>query len=306
MTKLQMLLGILIALFFLLLVVFLTSYKKEDKLRMVAESSYQWASIAISQENRIFVGLPSWKDDITIKVGEVINEKVVPYPNNSWNLQTSSQRFNAVQSVYIDDKNRLWVVETNNPLFKGIQEEGPKLYQFNLKTNELEKTIVFANESYRKNSYFNSIRVDTEKEIAYVTDTGEGAILIVDLSTGYTRRTLETHESTYIRAEELKLMDQEFLENMVDTYGLVLSKNKDWLYYIALNGEKLYKIETKYLLDESVYGIELESKVFRVNKIPEIDGVVFDKDGNLWLEDGKGMPLNALIKNANQPVLEGN
>lgn len=254
----------------------------EPTLTSIIDSDKQWTGIAVSQSGRIFVNYPYWSGHVPVSVAEISNGVSRAYPNMEWNQRTNEMTFNAVQSVYIDNKDRLWILDTNNAQFKGVNNIGPQLYHFNLETNNIIKIYSFPADVYTSNSYFNDVRIDTDKEIAYMTDSGDGAIIILNLTTGQSQRLLDEHPSTQAETDHL-ICDGHRWENSVHADGIALSPDNQFLYYIALSGHTLYRIKTEVLLDEDRSPDELNGQVEKVCKVPATDGMLFDKKGNLYL-----------------------
>jgi sugar lactone lactonase YvrE len=251
-------------------------------LQVRASSERQWTGVAVSDQGRIFVNYPYWAEKVPVSVAELVDGQPVPYPSLEWNNRKNADSFNAVQSVVIDGKNRLWVLDTNNPQFKGVERAGPILLQFNLKTNRKVKSYGFPEGVYRPNSYFNDVRIDTEKEIAYLTDSGNGALIVLKLETGISSRLLEGHPSVQSEVD-LLVCDGRVWENSVDADGIALTRDKKYLYYIALTSHTLYRIRTNTLADASLSAEDLARKVETVARVPATDGMMFDHNGNLWM-----------------------
>jgi hypothetical protein len=84
------------------------------KLEVVGEfPGRQITGVAVSRGGRLFVNLPYWSEPHTVSVAEVKDGKLIPYPDEVWNqnLGDPGTRFVCVQSIYVDDKDRLWVVD---------------------------------------------------------------------------------------------------------------------------------------------------------------------------------------------------
>ncbi|MRT92648.1 SMP-30/gluconolactonase/LRE family protein [Ancylomarina sp. 16SWW S1-10-2] len=256
--------------------------KTDTQLQLVASSAKQWTGVAVSSDNRVFVNYPRWSNDVPISVGEIIDGKAQAYPNKDWNKDGNTKSFLAVQSVFIDKKDRLWILDTRNPFFKGIVEGGPILYQFNLKSNTKEKAYTFPKEIYVGDSYFNDVRIDTKSEIAYISDSGAGALIVLNLKTGVSRRLLDKHSSTKSELDSL-ICDGLTWKNSVQSDGIALSPDLKYLYYAALTGHTLYRIPTSVLNDLNLSKEEVAKNVEKVMTIPATDGMLFDKAGNLWL-----------------------
>ncbi|MGQ1910623.1 L-dopachrome tautomerase-related protein [Marinifilum sp. RC60d5] len=266
--------------------------KTGTTLHVIASSTKQWTGLAISSQNRIFVNYPKWSQDVPVSVAEIVDGKTRAYPNENWNNNENKEAFLAVQSVVVDKKNRLWVLDTKNPFFKGIVEGGPILYQFNLKTNTKEKAYRFPKTSYRKHSYFNDVRIDTKREIAYISDSGTGALIVLNLKTGTSRRLLDNHFSTKSELDSLICVGQTWNKS-VHSDGIALSPDLNYLYYSALTGHTLYRISTSVLSDLNLSKEQVADKVEKVMSIPATDGMLFDKAGNLWLG---GLENNSINK----------
>jgi len=273
------------------------STTEEIHLAVVASSNKQWTGVAVSRTGRVFVNYPYWSNNVPVSVAEVIDGQAYAYPNMDWNQRTGPESFNAVQSVFIDARNRLWVLDTQNPKFQGVSERGPVLFRFNLETDQKEKVFTFSPGVYKNNSYFNDVRIDTVQEIAYITDSGDGAIVVLNLKTGESRRLLDDHSSTQNETDHL-MCDGHRWENSVHADGIALTPGGDYLYYIALTGHTLYRVPTAALLDTNLSSAQLADQVENVQKIPATDGMLFDKKGNLYLGGLEDNSINRLPPNA--------
>jgi len=265
----------------------------DSGVKVTASSDHQWTGVAVSDQGRVFVNYPYWSEEVPVSVAEIVDGRAIPYPSPEWNDRQTDEYFNAVQSVVIDAKNRLWVLDTNNPQFKGVKAAGPVLFQVDLKTNRKIKAFPFPAGVYQPNSYFNDVRIDTKKEVAYLTDSGNGALIVLNLTTGRSRRLLEGHPSVQSETDYLAC-DGAIWENSVDADGIALTPNGSTLYYIALTGHTLYRISTDALRDESLSAEELARHVDRVAAVPATDGMLFDREGNLWLGGLENNAINRL------------
>jgi len=72
-----------------------------------------------------------------------------------------------------------------------------------LSTHEVVQRILFNEEAVLPTSYLNDVRIDNQSGYAYLTDSGLGAILVVELENGKTWRRLESHPST--KSENIEL-----------------------------------------------------------------------------------------------------
>jgi sugar lactone lactonase YvrE len=249
----------------------------------VATSSRQWTGIAVSRSGRVFVNFPRWSRDVPVSVGELADDGTIqPYPNENWNEwkpdAASHERFVCVQSVHVDGKDRLWILDAANPMFLGVVDGGPKLMQVDLAANEIVRTYAFDSTIAPRGSYLNDVRIDTHTETAFITESGLGALVVVDLETGKARRLLDDHAST--QAEEIQLMIGERpFPAQVHADGIALDVAGGWLYYQALTGRTLYRVPTVVMQDTSLDAEQLAAKVERFATSGVSDGLLFAPEG---------------------------
>jgi len=67
--------------------------------------------------------------------------------------------------------------------------------------------------------------------------------------------------------------------------GLALTPDGNMLYYKPLSDDKLYRIETKYLLDKNISSTALSSKVQALGRYTTTDGMAMDSKSRLYLGD---------------------
>lgn len=256
-----------------------------DRLELVAQSPRQWTGVAVSQKGRIFVNFPRWSDDVPVSVAELKDGAVVPFPNATWNTWTPEtkdpQRFVSVQSVVIDDQDRLWVLDTGNPRFQGVTGS-PRLHQFDLKRNELVRSYTFTPEVSSGDSYLNDVTFDTPREVAYLTDSQAGGLVVLNLVSGNARKVLAQHASTHAEQKPLTVMGRE-LKKLVQSDGLALSQDRGTLYWAALTGHVLWSIPTEALRDLKLDDEGLAARIERAQDIGATDGILRDREGALWL-----------------------
>ncbi|MDB5109430.1 MAG: hypothetical protein JWR67_544 [Mucilaginibacter sp.] len=172
----------------------------QEKLQQVfTDNTYQLTGIAVSARGRMFINYPLWSATYKYAVVEVLpNGSVKPYPDeemNSWKKgEDGKNKWVCVQAVYIDDNDYLYVVDPAAPMLNVVYQNSNKVVKIDLKTNKIVRTYFFTGTT-DNHSYINDIRVDTKKQIAYLTNSGEGGIVILNLATGKTRQVLQSHKS---------------------------------------------------------------------------------------------------------------
>ena len=259
----------------------------------VAGIQQQPTGIAVSHEGRIFVNFPRWVDNISMSVAEVLpNGMVRAYPNwtiNQWDASlNASNRLVCVQSVYIDENNNLWILDPAAPRFTGPVPGGPKLLQVDLASGRVMRTYHFNNSIVPIKSYLNDVRVDARNRYAYMTDSGLGAIVVLNLNTGQARRVLGNNSSTKAEPIILKIDGRPLVyvdgsPVRFNSDGIALDSQGQYLYYHALTGRTLYRIRTDYLRDFTLNEPLIASGVEKLGEDCATDGMIMDQAGNIYL-----------------------
>jgi len=102
--------------------------------------------VTVSHQGRIFVNFPKWGDEVVFTVAEIRDGRPIAYPNeaiNRANPDNLAQTLVSVQSVVVDPRDRLWILDTGSPMFQPTQYGGPKLVCVDLASNQVIKTILF-------------------------------------------------------------------------------------------------------------------------------------------------------------------
>lgn len=263
------------------------------ELQEVASFPHQQVTgVALSKSGRVFVNFPNWSDDHTISVAELVDGKPKAFPNDDWNKAGALEsHFVCVQSVYVDPSDDLWIIDPAAPKMQEVVKGGPKLVKVDLKTNQVAQNIPFDDDVAPKKSYLNDVRVDPKASVAFITDSGLGAIVVVDLRSGKARRRLADHKSTKAEPgvkliiDGRELFDQKKSSPQINSDGIALDSKNDYLYYHALTGHTLYRVKTEYLKDANFSEHDLESKVETVMQTPAPDGMLEAPDGSVYLTD---------------------
>jgi len=259
----------------------------------VARSDRQWTGVAVTRDGRIFVNYPRWSDTVPISVGEVLPDgDVKPYPTeemNRWDASlTPKNHFVGVQSVYVDRENILWILDTGNPQFTGVIPGGPKLVAVDPAIDTIIRVYPFGSDVVSENSYLNDVRVDTRLKFAYISDSDAGGIVVLNLRTGACRKLLADHPSARSEDITLTIGGKEWRRPdgsspKVHTDGIALTPDGNYVYYQALTGRTLYRIESAHLRDWNLTAQRLGEHVETVATRGAADGIMFGPEGNLYL-----------------------
>jgi sugar lactone lactonase YvrE len=279
----------------LLLAINLTTLAQQTSMESVfKDNTYQLTGVAVSKSGRMFVNYPYWTDTYRYAVVEVAKDgSVKPYPDAAWNSWKPGQdpinRWVCVQSVFVDDKDRLWVIDPASPKQEGVYRDAHKLVCINLTTNKVERTYPMKG-VVGPDSYLNDIRVDTGREIVYLTESQQGGIVVVDIKSGKSRLTLQNHPSTKSDPAYKFIIDGRELRDpkgpvKFNSDGLALTPDGNVLYYKPLTDDKLYRIKTEFLRDSTASDQGVGAQVEDLGKFTSTDGMIIDPAGNLYLGD---------------------
>ncbi len=261
------------------------------------DDNFQLTGITVSKSSRLFVNYPRWSDKYANAVVEIMPDgSTKSYPDADWNKwdlkpESAGKHFVCVQSVVADDRDALWVVDAAAPLLATVVPGGAKLVKINLTTNLVERTIVFGPEIAKPDSYMNDVRIDNSRNFAFLTDSGAGGIVVVDLSSGNAWRRLDDNPSvmmekgTQIVINGKPVIGVNGKPPSFNSDGIALSAYGDYLYYQALTAQTLYRIRTDVLRDRNSSALKVASAVERVGKTFPADGLWMDKNGTLYLSN---------------------
>jgi sugar lactone lactonase YvrE len=253
---------------------------------------HQPIGVGVSHKGRIFMTFPKKKNDKNYEydygLAELVNGQRIPYPNALWNQWDSTQattRFVNVQAAVVDADDNLWVLDPSNPVIAGI-----KLLKINLTTNKVERTYRFE-DLPRERTGLNDVRIDTRRQLAYISDPVLAALVVLDLRTGKSRLVLQGDKSTatepgfVLRLDGKEVKDKTGKPFSSNVNGIALTHDFKYFYFRAINQTKLYRIETQYLANPALAPTELASHVETVGETGVSHGMLADAAGNIYLSD---------------------
>ncbi|MEL6927990.1 MAG: L-dopachrome tautomerase-related protein [Cyanobacteria bacterium J06600_6] len=260
-----------------------------DELEIVAEfpAEHPPGNIAVTPEGRLimsqhqFYGAP-------LRVVEVLDDgNVIAFPNETWSSEPNSQGIglNTVLGLRADENGIVWMLDRSD----GEGQPG-KIVGWDSENDELYQIIYLPKPIIPASPFLNDLAVDLDHNAIYITDTASGddsALIVVDLTTGFSRRVLEGDIST--RPEDIPLIVYERIINLGDKPAkigvnpITVDPNNEWVYYAPMSGTSLYRIATENLLDSSLTPEELSNRVERYGDKPVCDGITVDGSGNVYI-----------------------
>ncbi|QHJ08082.1 L-dopachrome tautomerase-related protein [Hymenobacter busanensis] len=283
-------------------------------LQVVAElREPQFVGVAVTPDSRIFLVSPRWDYNPVNPIAEVgPNNTLKPYPDASWCTWNDSVRnepekhWICPQAAYVDRSGMLWVLDPAAPGLKYTVPGGPKLVKIDPKINQVVQTIRFDQTVAPRKSYLNDVRIDLDNNYAYITESSQGGIVVVDLKTQKARRVLTTHPSVKAEPIRLNVEGNPMLDPMgkpakLHSDGIALSVDNKHLYYHAVTGYTLYRIPTAALRNAALSEEQLGQQVENLGKTPACDGLEIDKAGNVYLT---AIEQNAVVRRTPDGKLE--
>ncbi len=265
----------------------------QPALEVFAESDRQWTGVAVTETGRVFVNFPRWWPEVPVSVAEVLADgSLRPYPDEDWNAWAPGEnpegRFVCVQSVVADGEGSLWALDPANPWFTGVVPGGARLIEIDLASDSVVRVIDFNDTVALAGSYLNDVRIDQGHGAAYISESGAGALVVVDLQTGRSRRVLDDHPSTTAEDVVLVFEGREWrMPNgsapQVHADGIAYDPVSDMVYYQALTGRTLYRISAAALRDPSLDDAALAAMVERVAESGSSDGLLWDGSDGIFI-----------------------
>jgi len=260
--------------------------------------------VTVANDGRIFVNFPKWGDAVESTVAEVKGGKTLPYPDAEINGYVEgdnpADKLISVQSVVVDPGgSRLWILDTGSIEFGRVKVNGGKLVAVDLNTNRIVKKIVFPADVALSSTYLNDVRFDPRRGregMAFITDSGANAIIVVDLASGKSWRRLENHSSTKPDPQFVPVVEGEILEMRlpgkppsrfeVGADGIAISPDGKTLYYCPLTSRHLHSVSVDALADQKKSDADVAATVKDLGeKGGAGDGLESDDQGRVYLSD---------------------
>ncbi|MGI4833231.1 MAG: SMP-30/gluconolactonase/LRE family protein [Janthinobacterium lividum] len=284
-------------------------------LTLVAEiNAPQVTGVAVAPSNKVFAFSPRWDYNPTFPVALVTGKNTLAaYPDASWCMWNDSvknepqKHWISPQAGYVDTKGHLWVVDPAAPGLKYTVAGGPKLVETDPATSTVVRTIAIPESVAPRKSYLNDVRIDLQNNYAYMTESGTGSLVVVDLKTGQSRGLLKQQPSTLpdkgflTKAQGHALIDPMGKPGQFKADGIALSTDNQYLYYRALSGHSLYRIKTEVLRNAALGAAQVNAAPEKLADAPACDGMEIDSKGNLYLT---GFETGSILRRSPEGKLE--
>jgi hypothetical protein len=265
--------------------------KTHALIRVAASEHAILNGVAVSPQGRVFSSFPRWMHAPTPSLGEAMPDGGFrTFPGNEWNEWREgldpATHFVNVHSVCADAENFLWAVDDAAPNHQPRLKGGAKVVKIDLRTNQVVRVYPMDENVAPAGAVLGHMRVLGKH--AFITESGHGAIIILDQETGATRAVLRGDPKTQADRSIVPVIDgKEFRRangqvSVVNVNLLELSNDQRWLYFTCLFGPVLRRIETKYLLDTQLSDAQLSAHIEDVARIPPCAGFTIDRRGLIY------------------------
>jgi len=241
-------------------------------------------NVAVGSDGRVFFTVHPESRPHGNKLLEYVNGASVPFPS----LRLQKELFDTPLGIAIDRLNRLWVIDHGNHGMRPAH-----IVSIDLTTGEVLRNQSLDASIAPAGSLLQDIQVSADGNSIIIADASfwrkRPALIVYDVETGNARRVLEGHSS--VAAENYIIRthghNMEFLGGMVALRGGVdgIALGAKWLYYGALNGSGLYRIQLKELRNENLPASQLATRIERYSDKPLSDGLSIDKAGGVYITD---------------------
>lgn len=251
--------------------------------------------VTVSRAGRVFVCVPRWEGPVPYTVAELVGGQPRAYPDPVLNEGERPDQLISVQSVVVDPDDRLWLLDTGSIDMKPVIRGGPKLVGVDLDTDEVFKVITFPDDVVLPTTYLNDVRFDLrgDRQLAFITDSGVGGIIVVDLETGSSWRKLHGHPAVLPEPDvelvkdgrplRLRLPGAAPERLRIASDGVAITEDR--LLFCALTGQTLYSVPLELLADESVPDAEVAAALVEYPREFASDGLESDDRGRIYMTD---------------------
>jgi sugar lactone lactonase YvrE len=266
-------------------------------LKVVVDLDYPPGNIAVSEQGRILFTLhPDGRPPA--KVLELVDGEPRPYPDEAFQHPAAgTAHFQSPLAVRIDRQGRLWVLD-----YADYGRGQPRLLAFDLNTNAIVHQVDFPSDIAGFLSMLNDFQVDPAGEKIYIAETSpflqRPALIVYDTVRKTSRRVLEGHPSVatqdyVIQAPGRDMIIYGLATMRIAVDSIALDDEGEWLYYGPVTGDRLYRVRTRDLNDQSLSPADLGARVENFAAKTLSDGLTMDVDDNIYLSD---MEHSAIVR----------
>jgi sugar lactone lactonase YvrE len=253
-------------------------------------------NITVTPDGRVLVSLhqfyePRWRvAEVSPKTGILR-----PFPSGEWaeELGADGIGLDAVLGIRTSADGIVWMLD--NGLRLGST---PRLIGWDLETDSLHRVIAIPNPPGGQSTFLNDLAVDPVEDFIYIADTGgerDPALVVVDLTTGLSRRVLEG-DPVVLPESGVEMVIGDRVITRADENGvqrparigvnpIAIDAKGEWVYFGAMSGKTLYRVRASDLRDRALSSPALSARVERYATKPVCDGITIDTKDNIYITD---------------------
>jgi len=254
-----------------------------DRLEAVLSYPLPIGNVAVSASGRVFFTVHPEARPTGNKLLEFVDGAAVPYPGIR-----QQALFDTVLGVAIDRRGNLWTIDHGN---HGMRSA--RLLAFDLDSGDVVHDHRLPAEIAPAGSFLQDLQISADGRTVIIADASfwrkRPAIIVYDVESATARRVLESHASVaaenFVIAHDGKPM--QFFGGLVALRGGVdgIALGPEWLYYGALSGSTLYRVQLRDLRNAGLPAAQLAKRVEAYSRKPLSDGLSTDIDGNVYVTD---------------------
>ncbi|WP_427918828.1 hypothetical protein [Streptomyces sp. cg40] len=280
--------------------------------------------VALTSTHELFLGLPRFPGHETTPslAHRTTDGTVAAFPGTSWNDwkrgDSGRDAFVYVNSVHAFADDTVWCVDQGglrpDSAPKNLSTPKPgaqKIVRLDARTGAILDVLRFDDDILPAGARLNDLRM--HGSTLYVTDSGLGAIIVHDTTTGKTLRRLSGRKemlgtSTPTTASPTASASSGKTVNGHKTPKsdlIEISPDGTWLYWGSPTGP-LRRASTRLLRDPGIADEQLAAHVEHVADIPLSGGCAMDTRGNLYLSDIDNHRIVLLPPSGERKILASN
>lgn len=260
------------------------------RIELVTDSDYQWTGVAVSKEGRGFVTFPTLVEFPSFHVGELKAGVAAPLLDRETN-----QSFANLSGIFIDAHDRLWVLDSGK--LEGLRStpERAKLVSIDLRRNMVSRTYPIPARLLTPESDLADLRIDVERNRAYISDGGAGGILVIDLRSADVWIGLDRHVAqTRANARFIALPSRNYIPAQPNVNGMTLSEDGSLLYFTPMIETRLYAIPAEMLANKKLTSDERRRSITTVAENLRPSAGMVERNGIIYMGDLQGSRIMAV------------
>ncbi|WP_051543148.1 SMP-30/gluconolactonase/LRE family protein [Acetobacter papayae] len=262
-------------------------------------SDHIWDAVLPLPDGRMVLEAPAWLGNSGPQLFiRTPDGATAPWPAAMWNTAQSSSAPDAptqeaaakpiiaAAGLTRTAQGTLWVLDSGVPQREQPPKAAPRLLEIDPTNNAVVRSVPIQADALQPGSILSGVAV--HEHTAYVPDSGVGAILVVDLDTGISRRFLDRHPA--LTATRPIMTPQGPLHHpngglvAMDASMIAVSPDGSWI-VVQPPGGYLSRIDTGIFNDPHITPAAFEESVTQWFKTPSLGGLVIDSDGTLYWSD---------------------